>query len=283
VKLSGGAMQHINPSEFFSTRDFRHILRTAFQERKARRTKYSMNAFARDVGLEPPRLNAILKGRYGISREVAESIGSRLGFSEEMTAFFKDLASFQHGRTELERKEAAVRLSKFTPQSVRVLNKEELHLLDKWFYPATLHLIEVNDGSVTPESISSSLRISIVQANEALNVLMKLGEITIQKGIYRTTPKISAGSSALPNETVQKFHIQFLDQIKEAITREPVLKRKNRSTYIAFDSSRIEEARVWLEQMHSKFLAEFCIPEHGDSVFNLGIYLSRADQEKRQC
>lgn len=267
--------------EFFAIRDFRQVLKQEFEQIKTRRASYSMNAFARDIGLEPPRLNAILKGKYGISREAAEKIAERLNFSEDKKSFFLDLAASQHARTALERKQAASRIAKYAMSDVRILDDEELNVLAKWYYLAVLHLVKIQP-TINTEEIAAALRISIGEAYEAIDVLIRAKEIAIEEGVFKTTPRVITASSPTPSKAIREFHFQFLDELKKAIAREPVLKRKNKSMYVAFDSSRIDEARVWLEKMSKQFMDEFCMSEHADSVYQLGVYLSRADQEKMQ-
>jgi uncharacterized protein (TIGR02147 family) len=266
--------------DFFATRDFRQILKREFAQAKLRRPKYTLNAFARDLGIDPPRLNSILKGKYGISLEAATDVAKRLNFSEEETNFFADLVLSQHSRNEIERKNAASRLGKYR-KDIRPIENDRLGILSKWFYPATLHLVMQNP-SISVNEIADSLRISTEQANEAINVLVRTKEIVSENGVFKAAEGVLSASSPMPNPVVRDFHLQFLDELKKAIIREPVLERKNRSMYVSFDSTRTEEARVWLEKMHTQFVNEFCLSDDVDGVFHFGIYLSRASKAAKQ-
>jgi uncharacterized protein (TIGR02147 family) len=267
-------------SEFYSTRDYRVILRNIFEARKLRRSKYSLNAFARDIGLPATRLNSIFKRRYGISRSTSELIAERLNFSTDETKFFCDLTTSEHARTSQERKQAAARLETYNPSNFETISGTKNHIIAKWYYPATLLLTKLNKGKISSQEIASSLGITQKQAKEALKVLTELGELKLQDGSYSYEQKVLAASSAVPSSVIQNFHAQFLDQLKLGISREPVLKRKNRSVCMAFDSSRIEEARLWLENVHNEFINLFSVPAQADSVFGFGIYLSRLDQKQ---
>lgn len=268
--------------DFFAARDYRLILKKHFELKKSNRPAYSLGAFARDIGLTNSRLNAILKAKHGISKTTAETIAKKLNFTKDQIAFFAALAESQHARTELERKQAFARLGRFIKTVEHTIDGEQIHILEKWYYPAALHLVKSKQGQTSVDRLSQALRISKVEAQSTLDLLVHQGELKKSEKGYEYSPSFKTAKSVAPSKTIQNFHAQFLDQLKDSIFREPMLKRKNRSTYLTFDSSRIEEARIWLERMHSEFLNEFGIEDKGDSVYSLGVYFSRIDQEVKQ-
>ncbi len=57
----------------------RSFLRLEFERRLKRNPRYSLRAFARQIGLQPARLSYVLSGKHGLSRDAAALIASRLG------------------------------------------------------------------------------------------------------------------------------------------------------------------------------------------------------------
>lgn len=266
-------------AEFFATRDYRLILQREFEARRSRRPVYSLNAFARDLGISASRLNSILKGRYGISNATALAIARKLKFSEKETEFFSDLIALKHARNLSERRRAGVRLSMYTTSEASKLEDNQSGILKHWYYAATLYYVKVKNGKVTPQSVAKALDITAEQATESLKVLEQIGELNRDNDRYTFESKVIKAASPTSSKVIQNFHVQFLDQLKKVILRDPPLRRKNLSAYVAFDSSRMEEARVWLEKVHDDFFKEFSVPGQNDCVCNLGLYLSRTDKE----
>ena len=90
--------------------DFRDLLRAEFNLRSRNNSKYTLGAFARRLGLSSSHVHEILNARYGISRTMAVKIAEKLKFSEIKTQYFCDLVESQHGRSEINRKLALLRL-----------------------------------------------------------------------------------------------------------------------------------------------------------------------------
>lgn len=89
---------------------FRSILRKELQRRRRINVRYSLRAFARQLGISPSRLSEILTGRYGLSGTAARALAQRLGLSDDQAAIFADLADAEHARTPARREQAARRI-----------------------------------------------------------------------------------------------------------------------------------------------------------------------------
>jgi hypothetical protein len=61
------------------TGSYRDLLKRELESRCGRNPRYSLRAFAKDLGLSAPRLSHVLNGRFGLSRAAAEAIADKLG------------------------------------------------------------------------------------------------------------------------------------------------------------------------------------------------------------
>lgn len=269
----------LKTAEFFKARDYRFILLQEFETRRDRRPKYSLNAFARDIGLTSSRFTAVMKRRHGISATIAASIADALKFVADQRAFFVDLVESEHGRTVGDRERAIARLARYRPIQENIADEAELHLVAKWFYPATLELIKVRGGNLTIKEISSALRISQSEAQEAIETLLQLNEIKLLESGYEYRPRFKTVTSQTPSHIIRESHKNMLELTKHAIDRDHFSKRKARSTFLTFNSSRTEEARLWLEKMHKEFIDKFGASNDANSVIGLGLYMHRVDKD----
>ncbi len=266
--------------DFYSVRNFRLILKHEFESRKQRRAAYSLNAFARDLGFSSARLTGVFKGRHGISAEAAQNVAEKLSFSKNQKAFFSDLVQSQHGRSAVERKEAALRLLRFKhTQSDKVLDPAATEIMSRWYILATLELIKIHAGEITEAQVAKKLRLKKSEACAAIKCLLRCNQIRSVESGFEFNKGFLTGTSAIPSEVIRNFHGQFLDQTKSAIKRVPFKERKNRSSFICFDRSRIEEARLRLEKFHNEFVEEFATDHGADGVYGFGLYLFPLDEK----
>src|SRR4051812_19932310 len=96
----------------FAYENYRDVLRAEFNDRKARRKAYTLNAFARDLGISSARISSVLHKRYGISPDTASSIARKLRFTVEEEKYFVSLVASEHSRTQFERKHAQEQILK---------------------------------------------------------------------------------------------------------------------------------------------------------------------------
>jgi uncharacterized protein (TIGR02147 family) len=59
--------------------NYRRILKEHLDHRVASNPRYSLRAFARDLGISASRLSAVLKGQQGLSETSATNLANRLG------------------------------------------------------------------------------------------------------------------------------------------------------------------------------------------------------------
>jgi uncharacterized protein (TIGR02147 family) len=263
----------VSPKEnpkFFKYRDFRSILAAEYELRKMRRSSYSLRAFARDLGINPITLTAVLNRRHGISRKVAEEIALNLGFDSERKQYFCDLVESAHARTSLEKAQARDRLKRFRGDLNEIV--AEPTMLSHWYYAAVLEIINNDGASAKASQIAERLGISEQQVTDSIKYLKKSGLIA-KSGIRRHTK----ATSSVPSKTIRDWHLQLLELSKKALERQPIEKRKYVSTVFAMEKSRVEEARKWLSRVHQEFLEEFVTSANADCVYTVAGQLFQLD------
>lgn len=93
---------------------FREVLIGEYSARRIRNPKYSLRAFALDLGLSSSsRISEILNGKQGLSVEVAREIAGSLKFDIKETEVFCDLVELECSRSSVLRRVAEERLKTF--------------------------------------------------------------------------------------------------------------------------------------------------------------------------
>lgn len=76
---------------------FLKILNEAFEQRRSKNPRYSLRAYAAQLGVHPSALSRILQGKQAVSRKNGVQIVKRLGLArQESCSFLRSLASLAY-------------------------------------------------------------------------------------------------------------------------------------------------------------------------------------------
>ena len=84
----------------------------------------------------------------------------------------------------------------------------------------------------------------------------------------------------VPPAAIKKYHQEILDCAQRSLSEQRVQQREFTNMTLAFDSSRIKEARTAIRTFQKTFAQEFYQKDKKkDSVYQLSVQLFRLDQE----
>jgi len=114
------------------------LLREEFGLRAAKNRRYSLKAYARDLGLPATHLSEVFRRKRGISPAQAQRIADRLGFDAPRANYFSDLVSAHHSRSEAERTAARKRALRHAGKlPYRLLAEDRFKVIEDWFHVGT--------------------------------------------------------------------------------------------------------------------------------------------------
>src|SRR4051812_22994437 len=105
--------------------DYRQFLKREFGTRSRAQEKYSLRSFARDLGLAPSRLSEILNHKQGLSFDLAQRVGEKLGLNDRELELFCHLVESEHARSQVKRELAKTRV-----QNIRLSSESFLLSMD---------------------------------------------------------------------------------------------------------------------------------------------------------
>jgi uncharacterized protein (TIGR02147 family) len=260
--------------------DYREILRDQLNHRIESNPRYSLRAFARDLGLSPSRLSEILNGKQGLSRASAQKIAGRMGFSFDETNRFCDLVESLHARSRLSQEVAKARLQKYqAEQSHRTLQLDAFRVVSDWYHFAILCLIELDGFDPDPDWIGRKLQISRYEATAALARLERLDLIEKTKTGYRVLQDFVASPSGIPSEAIRKFHRQVLEKAAAALTAQPLDDREFSTVLFALDATRLEEAKSKVRHFGRGLVKSMDSSRKKNRVYCLSMQLFRISEK----
>ena len=117
--------------------DYRDLLKTEFHIRILRNRRYSLRAYARDIGLSPAMLSQVLSSKAGISTPRGRQIAGILNFEEPKTNYFLDLIDSVEAKNPHLRRLAKDRIREARENlSIREVPLNDFSKIEEWHHIA---------------------------------------------------------------------------------------------------------------------------------------------------
>jgi uncharacterized protein (TIGR02147 family) len=250
--------------------DYRGTLRESFASRARHNPRYSLRAFARDLGIAPSRLSDVLSGKRGLSRRNAEKVSAKLGLSQAERARFHDEVDSLHARSGVLRTVAKIKLERRDrDESYRTIQEDSFRAISDWYHLAILEAFELRGFRADPAWLGRVFGISEVEARLALERLERLGFLAKRLGKLRVTGRSHSVPGGAPSEAIRRFHTQVLERALAALVLQPVEERDFGAHVIAVSKERVPEIRARLRDLRRELARELDSDKRKDSVYCL--------------
>lgn len=266
--------------------DYREILKEELAMRCHRNPRYSLRSFARDLDMAPARLSDVLRKRYGISKRAALQISKKLSWDQIETQHFCDLVESEHSRSFQFRAAARLRLGqrldgKAIIPSESHLTNEQFQSVCEWYHLAILELMELKDFHFELRWISQRLDISEHVVSAAIERLKKVGLLIVDKnGQWNPARSFTTVASAVPSESIRRFHKQVLEKSESALYFQELEERDFSSLILALDAEHIGEAKKMIQKFRNEFNLRFGQGVTKNQVYCLSVQLFRLDKKR---
>lgn len=255
----------------FLYEDFREFLRDELKRRAERNARYSLRAFARDIGLSFSRLSETLSSTAGISLTSGQIIAQKLKMTYVEKEYFLNLIAARHGRTPELRRQARRRVSQYKAKKIFIrLRENQKEMLLKWYYVPLVELLAIKKTG----EISRILGISEEEVVASALFLEEIGQITRNdRGTWRKINTFQKIESPTPATAIRQFHRDVLKRGAAAMEAQPIEKRKYLSSYFCVQKENIAEARLDLERLNQEFLKKYTAQKDADAVYVFSVQL----------
>lgn len=260
--------------------DYRSILKKSYAERCAKNARYSMRAFARDIGLSSPRLSEVLSFKDSLSRKSAERVALRLGFSRSEHERFCMLVESENGRSDRIRKLALKKLQTLDVKQDERLKLDVFETISDWQHFAILELSTLVNFKSDASWIAKKLGLVDVQVELAIERLVRLGLLRKKGQVLVASDSQTFAQAGIPSAAVRKFHKQVLEKAIAAIDSQTVDERELHAAFIAVSSKQIAAAKKKLAELQAEFFrAVECEPSKKDELYVVSMQFFRAGEK----
>ncbi len=257
------------------------ILEKKLADRMKKNARYSLTAFARDIGLTVSSVSKLFQVKRGLSLVKAREIAERLRMDEEERAYFLCLVEAEHGKTQEQREKAQIRLRKFE-RTQHVLSVDLFHVISDWYHFGLLELLALDGFKNDPSWIADALQIEIKEARGAIERLKRLNLVRDESGTLVRCGDLVAVPGGRASEAGKKFHSQLLRLADQKLHTRPLEERDFETGLLRFRESDMERARVLIKDFQRTFMAEMESGSGHDRVFCFGMQffeLGRVDSQ----
>ena len=209
------------------TTHYADYLRQRLQERISANSRYSLRAFARDLGLNASKLSEVLNRKQGLSVESARKICAKLALSTEDTEYFCRLVEASDARSKRQRLAAQTAIETLgRDESLRQIQDDTFKIISDWYHYALLSLTETSGFKSDAVWIAKRLGITKLEVEEAIKRLERLELLEVSGTKIKSTGVQLTTASGLASESIRKFNRQVIEKSLQAIALQTVDERE---------------------------------------------------------
>lgn len=228
-----------------------------FERRVVANPKYSLRAFARDLGIHSGTLSNILNQRRSVGTKGLSHILKKLPLSAtDKKKILSDLISPSRGPSE----------------EPLLIDEDILSVIQDWEHYAIMAYLQLRKAKKTPGDIAKALRLSQAKTLRALTNLEKVGLLKREGGNLEITRKNLITSRGIPSPALREAHGQYIDKAKSALTDFSVNERDITGTTMAVSIKNLPRAKELIQQFRLE-LSEILEQGEADDIYRLNIQL----------
>ncbi|WP_413584960.1 DUF4423 domain-containing protein [Bdellovibrio sp. HCB274] len=227
--------------------------------RRAKNSKYSLRAFARDLKTSPGRISSILSGYDLPGKILRKRIIATLGLSAENAERFEFLV----GKYLHERKDE---------RSPHQLSEEKYTFLPDWHHFAILNLIETVSFKNDPAWIAERLGLAVSTATQSLKSLKEVGLVEERNGQLHPTHKHLTSTHDIPSSALRNFQRQLIKKSLQSLDSDAVELRDITSIIIPTNPRQLYKAKLLARKFRSE-VSELLEEGEKTEVYNVCVQI----------
>lgn len=224
-------------------------LNDCFRARQHKNKSYSLRAYARDLGLHPSTLSAVLHKKRGLPWSQGIMICEKLRLKKnERHSFLKSLHQqkfWQFPKT-----------LDFLNSKTTLSESSYFKVIAEWEYFAVLTLFDTTGFKGTVMNITENLGISKSRVLEVISILVQLNLLTDQGGQFKKNPQGSFKTTEdILSKALQLAHLQELELAKQKLAITPVDLRDYSSNCMAINRAQLPKAKQLIREFRKNMEA----------------------------
>jgi uncharacterized protein (TIGR02147 family) len=260
-----------------NVKTYREALNAKLVDRMKANPRYSMRAFARDIGLSPSYLSQVLNGSRGLTTKKAPDVFKVLAFSAIDIRLFELEMKKEHSRAE-KTKSTIQKQIDTTAQShtARNIAPERFEKMSGWFSMVLLQLFFLKDAPVKSREkfwkfSAERLQVSESVIQATISIFLEMGLVQEQDRGYEPLHSTIWTNSKVPSQSIRNFHRQMIEQALASIESQSMDERSLRSLQVPILKSDIPKISDEVIRFSNMILRKYGRTESADAETIYGI------------
>lgn len=278
-----------NEQLIFNFEDPIAFLNTHFQERQKKNPKFSLRAWARQMGYQNPSLLfQVLRGERRLKMDLAQKIAANLQLKGKALRYFELIVLNRSCQTETEKRMFESMLAKLRPKDFRPVTNLTLEMFtaaSEWYHWAIMSMTELADFQPDvawiQERLDADLDKRTIKA--AVDRLFRLGLLVeTPEGKWAIATEEDNPlflTNEIPSEAIRRYHAQVIERARAAVDTQTVEERQLRASTLSFRKQDLPRVAEILAEAHRQVL-ELAAKPDGEEVYQFNSQFFRLTRKK---
>lgn len=238
------------------------LVNQEFSKRKMNNPRYSLRAFARDLGLHSGTLSSILHGR------------------RKLPAYLFDDLSKKVQSLSIHRDQLKPELRRAKKESSKAFKYEKViderlweEIVVEGIYFTMMSLMTCSNFKSDVSWISERLKIDPDKVKTVLEKLVKASLVKIEDGQYRLDKSTHTTRDGISSEALKRAHEEILDTSKKKLRLIDKSQRDYTSVKFAADPAKLELAKKEIRKFQNRMIKIMGASENANEVYELAMQL----------
>lgn len=207
----------------FNYTDFRKYLTDYYEAGRKGFSRISYRSLTARAGINAGNFTKMLQGERKLSLNNGEKLAHALNLNKSERDYFLTMVLFGQAKNHEEKKRYFEDLMSFSKSSVRIIDSNNYHFYEKWYYTAVREalaffpLTDLNFGELGKCIIPN---ISKKQVAQAISLLVNLNLVEkTEQGTYRRTDELISTGNEIHSLMLNNFVIQTMRLAEQAINQ----------------------------------------------------------------
>lgn len=263
--------------DIFKYTNYRLYLKASYEYLKENHRAFSYRYFSQKCGYKSPNyLKMVIDNQRNLSEKSIETFAHFFKLGKKETQYFRLLVSFNQAKTSEIKHELAQEILKFSAfKRLHPLSQDHFEYYSKWYYVAVRELLATKKIKLDAKTISELIRpkISKKQADEALEVLLRLNLIKRSQNRYVQTDELITTGDEVSSSAIAAYHKNMLNLASESIDTVNRELRDISAVTIAVSDENIKELKTLIQHFRKSVLELSEQDQNKQNVYQVGIQM----------
>lgn len=261
----------------FTYVDFREYLLDFYEGRK-RESRFSFREFSRLAGFSSPVfIKLVIDGKANLARASITKLCNAMGLEKMERRYFKHLVLFSQSK-DLNKKMQHLDELKVITSSLHLnsLADNQIEYFSKWYHPVIKELLSMVEFKGDYDLLASLVEpaISAREAQESVQLLMKLNLVTMEQGRYKVVHKfVTTSGLTIDTLLIRSVQKEMAVLAAHALDRIPVDDRDISGVSVGITAEALPQIREVLARCRRQIFEITSACNTSNRVYRLNLHL----------